>query len=139
MLLDKAVSMTGTRKGMTPPQRLEFRRLLRGASNLAHGDCIGADADAHEIALEEEVPIEIWPSTASTRAYCKGYTIIHEPGKPLERNKDIVHSGAVLIGCPDGYERLRSGTWACIRYARRLKRPIYIIYPDGRVETENIA
>lgn len=49
------------------------------------------------------------------------------PAKPyLERNKDIANEGIDgLIAAPSGWvEELRSGTWATVRYARKLKRTI---------------
>lgn len=54
--------------------------------------------------------------------------------KPLDRNRDIVEAAEVLIACPDGPERQRSGTWATIRHALRVGKPVVIVWPDGRVE-----
>ena len=56
---------------------------------------------------------------------------------PLSRNKDIVEAANVLIACPKGAkEELRSGTWATVRYMRKLGKPVVIIYPDGTVKKE---
>jgi len=30
-----------------------------------------------------------------------------------------------------------SGTWATIRYARKVGKPVTIIYPDGEIQEEN--
>jgi len=50
------VGFTGTQAGLTPKQKLELRSLLMDyrddITEFHHGDCIGADADAHEIAAE---------------------------------------------------------------------------------------
>ena len=35
-------------------------------------------------------------------------------------------------------EQLRSGTWATVRHARKLKRPIVIINPDGTLLLERV-
>jgi hypothetical protein len=38
----------------------------------------------------------------------------------------------MLIAFPTSKkEILRSGTWACIRYAKKQKKDIFIIYTDG--------
>jgi hypothetical protein len=55
---------------------------------------------------------------------------------PLERNKHIVHNCGWLIAAPkEDSETLRSGTWATIRYARKLRRPITIVFPNGEVQS----
>jgi predicted Rossmann fold nucleotide-binding protein DprA/Smf involved in DNA uptake len=35
-------------------------------------------------------------------------------------------------------EELRSGTWATVRYARRIGRPITLLFPDGGVLREGL-
>jgi outer membrane protein insertion porin family len=55
---------------------------------------------------------------------------------PLDRNRAIVDSCDVLIACPKGPEEQRSGTWATVRYARKQKKRIVIIWPDGEVTEE---
>lgn len=59
---------------------------------------------------------------------------LHPCRPPLERNRTIVDECEVLVACPAGPEVTRSGTWSTIRYARRIGRPVVIIYPDGSVE-----
>lgn len=55
----------------------------------------------------------------------------------LQRNKDIVDETDVLIATPKGNEEeLRSGVWATIRYARKQKKKIVIIFPDGSIKEE---
>jgi hypothetical protein len=47
-----AIGFTGTRRGMTVAQRKTLRSLLlTGSGKLHHGDAIGADAEAHDIAI----------------------------------------------------------------------------------------
>ena len=97
---------TGTRKGMTIMQRAMLRTALSlwEADKFHHGDCIGSDQQAGDIAKTEKCFIEIHPpSDPKYRAYCKG-DIIH-PEKPyLDRDKDIVDSCDFMIGTPKGME-----------------------------------
>ena len=46
------ISFTGSRRGMSPSQKTNFEKVLTSskASLFIHGDCIGADLDAHKIA-----------------------------------------------------------------------------------------
>lgn len=152
------IGFTGTQVGMSKPQSDMVRRVIASymaVSNqvtLHHGDCIGADYQAHHIALGLRVQaIEIHPpSNESKRAFCHAIdnipTIVTiHPKKPyLDRNKDIVNASSILIGTPKGVvEELRSGTWSTIRYGRAKKITVYtvygvaltIVYPDGRVVT----
>jgi hypothetical protein len=56
---------------------------------------------------------------------------------PTSRNHDIVDETELLIACPGELaEAVRSGTWATVRYARKLGRPIVIFWPDGSVTGE---
>jgi len=53
----------------------------------------------------------------------------------LARNHFIVAYSEELVAAPkSNKEELRSGTWATIRYARKRKRMVTIIYPDGSLE-----
>jgi hypothetical protein len=130
----KHVSFTGTRHGMTEVQRARFRDVLAGVCPdwFHHGDCVGADAEAHEDVARTLCLIHIYPSTAATRAWCAGAALTETPKPPLDRNRDIVDAGEALIATPKRMaEELRSGTWAAIRYARKRRKPIHIIWPDG--------
>jgi hypothetical protein len=132
------IAFTGSRQGMTPEQKITFSRLLYevGAQLLIHGDCIGADADAHGLAMEAGA--EVWkrPCNIETqRAFSEGGEIVAKPEDPLSRNKKIVDDGEQLIACPASFqEELRSGTWSTIRYAKRNNCMITIIWPDGRTD-----
>jgi len=135
------LGFTGTQRGMTPEQKHSFESLIGEQMPIEfhHGDCIGADSDAHDIVetLDESLIIIHPPSNDSKRAYKQGRNPLNytHPAKPyLDRNKDIVEATDSLIACPgEGSEQLRSGTWSTVRYARKLRRPIYVILPDGRI------
>ncbi len=114
---------------MTDTQKLELRQILRYFHRglFHHGDCIGADAEAHDIAREFSYGVEIHPPLESRkRAWCSSM-LVHDPKPYLERNHDIVDACHLLIACPAGPEVMRSGTWATIRYARRTGVPVVII------------
>jgi len=137
------LGFTGTRGGMTISQRLEFITQWRRVetrfgpiTSFHHGDCLGADAEAHDVAKILMCPfIDIHPcNLPAQRAYREGNLVRH-PMPPLVRNRHIVDDSDVIIGCPKGMEEeLRSGTWATIRYARgKPKKTLVIIYPDGSI------
>lgn len=133
----KSVGVTGTRQGATREQKIGIRALLlaTGCKELHEGDCVGVDAETVEIAREiQGIRIVSHPPVnPKYRAYA--YFDIERPlGEYLIRNENIVNETQALIGVPKGiYEELRSGTWACIRYARKIKRPTYIVQPNGNI------
>lgn len=140
------IGFTGTQNGLTDAQEAALDRLFAELEHHAiefhHDDCIGADARAHDLADNYTFDIEIHPPDKDNkRAFCTG-GIIH-PEKPyLDRNKDIVDCCDTLIACPNGEERLRSGTWSTVRYARkrasidRVQIKIWIITPSGEIRRE---
>jgi hypothetical protein len=135
-----AIGFTGTRAGMTPTQIEELRGALAFAFELGfdefhHGDCVGADAQAHAIALEIGFDIVIHPPiVADHRAYSQDFDQIRSSKPYLERNHDIVDETRFLIAAPkQPIEVVRSGTWATVRYAR--KKPhgnILVLIPGPR-------
>ena len=129
------ISFTGTRQGMTTDQVRTFNELLYdvGAQSFIHGDCLGADADAHNLVMAQLIPILKRPCNIERqRAFTEGGEVIAEPEDPLERNKKIVDDGEQLVACPGSFEEeLRSGTWATVRYAIRNNKSVIIIWPDG--------
>lgn len=127
------LAFTGTQCGMTPAQRQKFLDVLAGLCPVwfHHGDCTGADAQAHDHA-RMVCRIYVHPSDVyGKRAWCAG-EIVDLPRQPLDRNRIMVDIGEALIACPKSMvEELRSGTWATIRYARKSHKPVHIIWPDG--------
>lgn len=123
---------TGTRKGMTQRQKNSLKERLLGVTEFHHGCCVGADADAHGIALEMKISIIGHPPT-DQRLMAKGltgYTEMREPKPFLDRNKDIVDESEFLIAAPETEEEtLRSGTWSTVRYARKQKKQRQILLP----------
>lgn len=62
------------------------------------------------------------------------YGIEYEPDWEPKRNHDIVDATEWLIATPKKFEEIRSGTWATVRYAKKVKKPVTIIWPDGSIE-----
>ena len=138
------IGFTGTRKGLTLDARnslIVVLTVLRAIDSayikIHHGDCVGADEMVHRIAVESDVTVIIHPPLLSRyKAGCKADEY-RTPRPYLERNHDIVDETDILIACPETpFEETRSGTWATVRYARKMKKIILMIYPDGDVETE---
>ncbi len=133
----KQISFTGTQAGMTHAQRATFYVVLArvtGAGDwIHHGDCIGSDAQAHDAAIEYALNVHIHPCTIpAKRAWCQGASLMSIALPPLDRNRMMVDDCAELIATPRlMVEELRSGTWATIRYARKCRKPVHIIWPDG--------
>jgi hypothetical protein len=139
MKLSLVVGFTGTQVGMTDKQKRTFKDLIPelNPSVFRHGDCIGADEQAHKV-VRKHTHAQIIvhpPDKVDKRAFCEGDKVLAV--KPyLNRNHDIVDDSDLLIACPREFkEQLRSGTWATIRYARSKRKPVYIIWPDGTMET----
>jgi hypothetical protein len=127
------LGFTGTQHGMTDKQKTAFRDFItaRSITEFHHGDCIGADKDAHDIvrAMTKARIVIHPPSNDAKRAFCKGDEIL--PAKPyIARNHDIVDASEHMIAAPQqAEEQLRSGTWATVRYARKRKVKLFVAWP----------
>ena len=128
------IGFTGTQQGMTTRQRFELRDQLIAfqATEFHHGDCIGADAEAHEIAKALGLRIVIHPPESDAkRAFCEGYDEIRSPLPYLIRNLNIVNETSVLIATPaEASERTRSGTWSTVRRGRKAGKTVVVITPS---------
>jgi hypothetical protein len=128
---------TGTQKGMTSKQAATLKMLLMSedVNVFHHGDCIGADAAADTIAHEIGARVRIHPPLKSDkRAKCEGAEIYYPAKDYIERNHDIVDMANILFATPaEPKEKMRSGTWATIRYATKKKIKTIVILPDGEV------
>lgn len=122
---------TGTQTTITTNQ---FDRLVKlfqdnGIIELHHGDCVGADAIAHDIAVSLNIRTVIHPPIKPFKRAFKTGDVVLPMKDYLTRNRDIVNASVILFACPKGPEELRSGTWSTIRYAWRINKPIEIIMP----------
>jgi len=140
------IGFTGTLRGGTDEQLKMLYNVMQGLRHSTtieawfhHGDCVGADAQAHKIAVELKYKVALHPpDNPARRAWCKAdYTYPELPY--LERNQVIVETTRFLLAAPYSREMRRSGTWTTVRKARLLVRPILIINRDGSacLETDN--
>lgn len=119
---------TGTRLGMTASQKEALARYLQElkVSELHHGDCIGADQEACEIAQTLGIPTVCHPPDKSNlRAYTKN-TATNTPKPYLVRNRDIVNETEVLLAAPHE-TRPSNGTNYTINYAKSLGKTVLVL------------
>jgi len=137
------LGFTGTQLGMTKKQQRTLKRKLVQWSSvyseleIHHGDCIGADEQFHNICIDywpHSLKIVIHPPLKdSKRAFCSytGKLEVKEPKDYLLRNHDIVDASDHMVAAPKTLtEELRSGTWATIRYSRKINKPGSILKPE---------
>lgn len=135
---------------------------------LHHGCCVGADTEAHETFLAvmgvvgnttncitvlhppsdpHKIDGRFQQILMTTSVYGANYHTgnpvrvqrVYRPAPYLMRNHAIVDQSDMLVATPAGdQEVVRSGTWATIRYARKLQKPLMIIWPDGIYKTVNL-
>lgn len=156
------VGFTGTRDGMTTAQKREVERIfiLLGPKlcELHHGDCVGADEQAHFLALElgfASIVIHP-PEKDGFRADCFGRTpnesetklLLLPPKNYFARNRDIAKASDVLVGTPHPLASPgNGGTWYTLEFARKHWElnfrpsgengfsgfPIHVVFADGLV------
>lgn len=117
------IGVSGHREALTDEEWRGLYSFLEehrdGDHVLHHGDCVGVDARAHEIAREFGYDIIVHPPFSDTyRAFCFGPRVEVRPRREyLDRNRDIANEVEVLIAIPSSKtEEVRSGTWATCRY-----------------------
>lgn len=146
---DTILGFTGSRHPLLEPQLLSLERLLRvlfggGARKAVHGAATGAD-EAFALACRELMFEEIvarpgdlpqWVSAAALAAS----SVVHPAEANATRNGKIVGDCTVMIACPaapeGAAESRRSGTWMSVRMARKAARPIWVVWPCGKVTKE---
>lgn len=138
------IGFTGTRHGMSAEQFHMVRRLIIEASDgevffAHHGDCVGADAEFHEICstLCGQCLVTVHPGPISDLSAGCTCTERLAPQPHMRRNAAIVAASQVMIAAPyESEPQKRGGTWATIGMAvRALKRgslrTLYVVGRDG--------
>lgn len=135
------VGFTGTREGMSARQMDQLRFILSALfsrQNVFHfGGAVGADTQAYSIARSYNYDIHWHPCPGVTRDPNEPEEfrdeVWNEVFPPLVRNKHIVQEGNLLIAAPEtDREVLRSGTWATVRYARQIFKPVIMLSRGGK-------
>lgn len=131
------IGFTGTRHGMNVEQKEQLKRVLQAetVTEFHHGDCVGADDQADDIAIEFGLRVVLHPPIREVlRAHCerklyrKSPLIILERKEYISRNHDIVDATDGLIVAPHTREEtIRSGTWATYRYVKGQNKPYVIL------------
>lgn len=143
--------ITGTRNGMTAAQKQHVHLMLSSGllapapRVFVHGDCIGADQQAavmaqelgyHTVALPGFNPRD--PANTGNRAFHLSDEV-HPPQAFLVRDRQIVDLADLMLATPaQEQEVMRSGTWATVRYARKVRRKLLLILPSGKVIEEHM-
>ena len=139
------VGFTGTRLGLESKQRFALRTMLglihsQGGIWFHHGDCIGADEEAHIIARALGFKIHIHPPTDPKyqSLFTKQFEAMTEPRPYMVRNQDIIDYCNILVACPQQFpynpQPQRSGTWSTVYKAFKKGIPQTIVYVDGTIE-----
>lgn len=140
------IGFTGTQRGLTAEQKSSLWMVLRVITEIGipvapfhHGDCIGADQEAFELASMEGYVTHAHPCNIIGKRAWTHSRYVEKELPPLERNQVIVDRSDILIACPSGKgEILRSGTWATVRRAQKKGIPIIFVYPDGLIVWERL-
>ena len=122
------LGFTGTREGMSQHQKEQFalKILELNPIEFHHGDCEGADAQAHDIVrmFLPDTKIVIHPPESD---YMRAYKVGDETREPLgylPRDRNIVNETEYMFGAPlVDDQNANSGTWYTIRYSWSVKRP----------------
>ena len=133
------IGFTGTRHEMEQRQFENLSDFLQEINVLEfhYGDCVGADEDA--VALirvfhPEATVVMHPPKDGSRRAYTQA-DVVRPERDYLERNHNIVDACELLLAAPHTRDEvLRSGTWATIRYARKVGRDVQLFLPQKRTK-----
>lgn len=137
------IGFTGTQRGMTDQQKKDVLfYLIEGLNEgvrpdlgeseveFHHGDCIGADKEAYDIAAELGYYIVCHPPKNPSKRAWTSCDEMAEEKDYLVRNRDVVDESEILIAAPgEREEQLRSGTWSTVRYARKTGKKIIMVLP----------
>lgn len=136
------VGITATRSGLTAKQTDRLARLLAGeygwdVAEVRHGDCVGGDATADALAAALGIRrVAHPPVNDALRAFC-GADELRPAEEYHARNRAIVLASCPLVAMPATFrEQKYGGTWATVRFARGLRRPVLVVRPDGSVAAE---
>lgn len=125
---------------MTVPQRAAAVSLLLDLwpDEVRHGDCEGADYEWAAAARGTGCRSIVGhpPTNPKLRGYFPSDREL-SPEPYLDRDRAIVMASGLVLAAPKEFmEQKYGGTWFTVRFARGLKRPLVIVFPDGSVRAE---
>jgi len=132
------LGITGTKQGMNETQFDVLKEFIQEDNTITHlheGDCVGVD---NQVTLMfRDLHPEVWivrHPPIKTKYQANGpYDETRVDKDYLIRDQDNVNESQYLWAVPNSEERIRSGTWATVRMARKKGIPITIIMPNGEV------
>lgn len=131
------IGFTGTRFGMTQPQRASVKGILELYKTpdieTHHGNCVGADDEFHDLAGRvNAIRVIHPPSDTKLEANNPFFNEIRERKTHFARNRDIVDETDFLVAAPyHDSEQERGGTWYTVKYAEKRGKPVVIVWPNG--------
>lgn len=141
------VGFTRTRAGLQAAQRAALGTFLlmdlsERVTEFVHGSCQGADVQAARLARHIfDAGCRIVARPGPDGDPCRDESGVDDetmPGKNhFARNRDIVLATELLVACPPCKPMPPSGgTLYTVKFARKQKRPLVIIWPDGSIDDE---
>ena len=131
------IGFTGTQDGISEERLNDIGKIIADYHAdyervwLHHGACLGADTQVHSKYFNKVHAVIVHPPVIQDKqgvwpiGGLEPNTYWRTPYDYLVRNRHIVRECDVLIAAPaTPNEVLRSGTWATIRYARKIGREI---------------
>ena len=138
---DFHLGVTGTRSGMTDYQRKNMVELISyaidvglergGETYFHHGDCVGVDAQAAQIAKDLGcIVVGHPPVKDNLRAFFDDDETLPVKGY-FQRNRDIVESSELLSVVPWQMEWSNTGgTWYTHDYAIKKNKELIVLWPN---------
>jgi hypothetical protein len=126
------VGITASRYGITMRQEAGFVAICSVATELHHGNCVGGDVQLVRVLMRHNKACRLIGHPGNSPEWQAQIESDEEfaPKPNLDRNADIVEWCDVLVAAPQSLtEKLRSGTWATIRMARKAGKPVIILDP----------
>jgi hypothetical protein len=144
------VGYTGTRHGMSQPQKEfvshalfalctdpVFRNMSNSTFWFHHGDCVGGDDEATNMAREYGYKIYRHPPTESVHNRAlQRFDATDLPYSYSGRNQRIAIRAQTMIAAPAPKS---VGTWNAIKHVRALFKPLLIVHQNGLWQEERVT
>ena len=140
------IGITGTRKGMSVYQLKSVRERMKTLYHIScesvelhHGDCVGVDVQAAEVARSMGIKTVCHPPADwRLRAHHKSDVTL-EQKTYFARNRDIVDVCDILFVIPiQTSHSSKGGTWYTHDYAVKQDVPVEIFFPARVVEQSTL-